>query len=690
MGIDDLPGKAVPSHTHQQLPHAKVLLLTLDIFPPLSSFGDPNAHPPTPQQTPSSAVFPSPGFQTPRAKQGSFSESGGWTPKFAEDYSVFNTTPGNLRGSNGPFLDFAPITPGPDLAGHKRLLSAESVAAEIATHATHFSPDPNAPLPPLDPAARLPSTPRHSQFSIDTAVFSDSKKKGAYDSQDISVPDARPTKTTVQHSTQTATPPPSSSKKGRKLAPKLNMQDEHGYSQPDFSGMPPQQDMTVFIGSGNDMFGYPMSAPVTAPANFWDPAAMGMDLDFSMPDTTLFQQPSQPGHRSMGSFDWSHEPQLFQEPSASSAATVLPENALPPKKERPLAPKPVVSDQMSGAMTDSFDVMHTGDGVDPGLLFGRTQTSTTDHNSEALPNGTFGANGQNSSFAGGSLRKKETKSVRAGNLPDRAFASSPVKSTARPGLSRSFSENRGKKTMGRGALPGLNTSRTSGPNNTASVGKTAGRTSPFKHQKRLSALASIPESSPHSRPRASVKFTIDAHGRARAESTLLTDPSQLSSSRASRGFGHDSQGSDDDSSETDDEPIIIPSRNTSFSASFALPDPLKPVGSIFHSSRRSISDRSTSTTTTLESQHASHNDEESEAETVMNGPQDGGDAASELRKVLEGRQRRSLQAGGRFGSTGSLSPTPQNRPHWPSEGRGVRCVCNRDRADESDGFMMQW
>jgi len=97
-------------------------------------------------------------FETPRTDHGNFDETGGWTPRFAEDYSVFNNTPGNLRGTQGPFADFVPpFSPFASSAGRKRPLSAEGLAAEIATHATHFSPNPNVPLPPVDPARRLPS-----------------------------------------------------------------------------------------------------------------------------------------------------------------------------------------------------------------------------------------------------------------------------------------------------------------------------------------------------------------------------------------------------------------------------------------------------------------------------------------------------------------------------------------------------
>ncbi|KAK0389183.1 hypothetical protein NLU13_2758 [Sarocladium strictum] len=663
-----------------------------------SSFGDPNAtrpHPPTPQQTPDTAVFPSPVFRTPRPKQGSFSESGGWTPIFAEDYSVFNATPGNLRGSNGPFVDFVAVTPVSVSTAHKRLLSVESVAAEIASHATQFSPDPNVPLPPLDPSCRIPSTPRSALLLNESPT---TQQHPLFSPKIRSSKKVRRGTLTSEPPTQTATPPPSTHKGARKLAPKTNMNDEQTYGQPDFSNMAQQHDMTAFMGSATDMFGYPMSAPVTGPASFWDPAAMGMDLDFSVTDANMFQAPTAPSHhRGIGSFDWSNDPQLFQEPSAPPALQATQNKPQSARRERALAPKPIVTGRLPeptmvrvdnfDGMQDPFGITHMGDGVNPGLLLSRPQTSAMDLSFNGTDSSALDpTNGAGPSRSNTGRRNANTKDARGGKLPDRAIASSPIKPSFRPGLTRSLSENRGKRGISRGSLTSLTPSRSE--QNLAAAPRQSGRVSPFKHQKRLSALASIPESSPNqARQRASVRFTIDSRGRARAESTMMTDsrgPSLSRSQSAREGLGRRSPGSDDDSSETDDEPIIIPSRNASFSASFALPDPLKPVGSIF-SSRRSISDKSSSTTT-IEGLNGGLNDEESEAETVMGEKKEGGgDAANELRKVMESRQRRSLH-NGHLHPGNSQSPTPQA---WPMEGRGVRCICHRNRTDESDGYMMQ-
>lgn len=646
------------------------------------------------------------------------------TPRFAEEYSVFNSTPGNLRGTHGPFADFVPATPASSSGGHKRLLSAEGLAVEIAAHVNHFSPNPNLPLPPVDPSRRLPSSP-------DTSTL----PKGFYAESDIPLSPTsarsrwskkarRGTITEQQEPSQVISPPPTARKGERKLAPKLNMQNDQTFGQPDFTD-PTQHDMTAaLMGNPGDIFGYPMSAPATAPANFWDPSIhMNMDLDFNIAGPHIFQPPTPSSHRHTGSFDWNADIQLFQDANVPPPSSNQ-ENVQPVRRERALAPKPPASGAAATGTSDSavpathptslddpFGIILPGDAVDPGLLFSRPQTSAMDSDFNAMAQSGSAeaaiAESGKSQPVGQVRKSSSVRGARNGKLPDRAVASSPIKPSARPGLGRSYSENRGKRALGRGSLPTLAPAARPAPqvNNGPSIsagrsnGRSSGRISPSKTMPRLSSLASIPETSPQYRPQTSVRFTIDAQGRARAETTIVGEGSGprkgLPRNRSSRDVSASrSWDSSDDDSSTDDEPIIIPSRNNSFSASFVLPDPRKPVGSIFHSSRRSISDRSASN---------SANDAESEAETVVNERQNkGGDATSELRKVVEDRQKRSNQVGsarsqrrvstsiGRHYPGGIISPTSLTESSYGSDSHGVRCVCDKTSADEGDGFMLQW
>ncbi|KAH7162334.1 hypothetical protein B0J13DRAFT_580082 [Dactylonectria estremocensis] len=658
-----------------------------DYFP---TFADLNPRPPTPKQTPTSAVFPS-----------SFTDAGGWTPCFAEDYSVFNSTPGNLRGSQGPF----------------RLLSAEGLAAEVAIHVNHFSPNPSLPLPPVDPSRRLASSPNSVTVPSEYTADSDSLPSPG--------PSKQPQSSSKKPRRGAATDPEGE----RKLAPKFKMQNDQSFGQPDFTGSQ-QHDIAALMAASGDMFGYPMSAPVGAPATFWDPSNMGMDLDFSAAPSNVFQSTPAHSHRHTGSFDWNSEIQLFQDPSAPSAPMqpINQGNMQPLPQDRILAPKPSISHPSTSAasvamsaafaasMDDPFGTMTPGDVVDPGMLFSRPQTSAME--SSFIPVTMSGSaeaaiarSGSRTPIPDELRRSASAKDMRNVLVPDRSFTSSPVK-TSRPGLNRSVSENRGRRTQNRPVLPKLapaarpvsQASSTSSVENTRPLVRSSGRASPLKSQHRLSGLASIPEAIPQPRTRTSVRFTIDSRGRARAETTILHGERDLdgtiSHQRTSRNRSQGLDFSSGDDSSTDDEPIIIPSRTNSFNASFALPDPLRPVGSIFHSSRRSVSDRSTSSF--VHDGAGSQHEAESEAETVMNDHYDKvGDATSELRKVIEDRQKRSNQIGNsrsqRFLQTSNLgsfrgdtiSPSTLTEASLMTDRQNMRCVCNRKASDEGDGFMVQ-
>ncbi|KAI0128726.1 hypothetical protein BJ170DRAFT_343348 [Xylariales sp. AK1849] len=703
---------------------------------PNSSFGDPNAQPPTPKQTPTSVVFPSPVFQTPKNDQGSFEDSSGWTPRFAEEYSVFNSTPGNLRGSQVTFVDFSISTPYQDSSSHKRLSAEglEGIAAQLATHVNHLSPNPNLPLPPVTPSRRLPSAP-----GPQITTHSQSDRASSFGLQESS--GKRSFQETVDgDQIQTATPPPSARKGARKLAPKIQttmMQNEQNYGQEFVVGTPQQSNMQNFV-TTPEMFGFPMSAPATAPVftdsrAFWetDTGMSGIDMDFSAAGSNMFQTPG--GHRPMSSLDWGRSNELFQESGVMPQQNQ--ESKAPTKKERPLAPKPIHPNtelhsqdpSMFGAsfMThvgDPFGMMNQGGGVNPGLLFTRPPSSSMEPatfdpmiqvplmQSMSQPVA-LQIPVEQSQHA--ELRHiASTKEIRATKNSDRASASSPIKPSGRPGLSRGFSENRGRKPVRKASLPTLApaarpaSQQGSGSRSMSHNLQRSGRISPLKSHQRLSSLSSIAESVTPT-VRTSVKFTIDSHGRARAETTKVAvdgdeepTPTAVRSRKEAKITSRSWGSSEDDESSEDEEPIIIPSRNTSF----ALPDPNKPSSSHpFQSSRGSISEQSSSSLGIYYNELSSSvNDPESEAETVLNEAENGrGDAASELRKVVEDRQKRTnvntsrrFVSGPAHSTASTISPTSLTEPGLPtpssSQGNSVRCVCNRaENPNNSDGFMVQ-
>lgn len=461
------------------------------------------------------------------------------------------------------------------------------------------------------------------------------------------------------------------------------------------------QDINMLLQGTGELYDYPMSAPVTAPPSFWDDTTnMSFNMDMGFVDTSGIdwtQPPMTPSHRPTNSFEWDNEITLFapSQLAPSPARQEPPRPAPPQRRERVLAPKPPAPQQSTGPAAPSTLVASsyhpnlgepfgtTNSGLESATLFNRPQTSGADSGFPA-PSAS-GSAGQivgseigNGPSGLGARSATNSRVARNGKLPDRASASSPIKpSTSRPGLSRSFSENRGRKAIVRsqpitqGAASRLNTQAAKNgiSKEPAPKARQSGRTSPLKNQSFLSALESIPESAIRPRKFSTVEL-VTVNGRAELVQQQ-SEPETNSESRGSGESNHDQWDMSDEES-SDDEPIIIPSRNTSF----ALPDPLKPVGSIFDSMN-------------------DEDDVESEAETIMNEGQDRKvDAASELRKVVENRQKQAKQANN-AGHSQKFQQAGHGRRLSTSSSvelgrRNIRCVCTRTSAEKDAGYLIKW
>ncbi|KAK4149257.1 hypothetical protein C8A00DRAFT_47092 [Chaetomidium leptoderma] len=717
---------------------------------PGSSFGDPTAQPPTPKRTPISAVLPSPVFETPKHGQERFDGSSGWTLRFAEEYSVFNATPGNLRGTQTPFPDFGPSTPYPGGTGQKRSLSTDGIGLGVSIHANELLSNPSLSLPPVEPSKVLRSSPTPLQTPTFDRPATASQLSGSIER---SAKKARRGTIVTEPQGQTVTPPPSARKSERKLAPKLDtaaMQNDQDFGQQaHYMASAQQQGMGNFMPTQGDMFGYPLSAPATAPPygtqrSFWDPdpSLAGMDIDFNANGAGVFQPPTP--HQSSGPVDWARTNQMLQ----SQGGMVGHGNghASGGDNQTSLVSQPPMSMLVTSSadhsmfaasyptpIDDPFGISDAGGAVNPGLLFSRPQSANMDAGSfnqvMAGPNlnptvgqdgGQMQSRAPSISKSAGRAELRRSTSTKDGppRKQDRTTASSPIKEAGRPGLSRSFSENRGKKTVGRPPLPPLAPRPRSQLVNNAGVNankpvvsqpqRPSGRSSPSKgshHHHRLSSLSAIPETTgPQMRTQA--KFMIDANGRARVETTVVVAEDEPSPSVSKRHSSYSvthhqswESADDDDDSSTDDEPIILPSRNTSF----ALPDPRRPTTiHPFHNSQRSISERSTTSYTSF--QGASQDNGDSDGETVVNDlaltRKASGDALSELRKLRETRQKQSSSSskpprfvpsqypGHAATSPTTMSDTSVPTPTADSMARGVRCVCNRAEASRND-FLVQ-
>ncbi|ETS84220.1 hypothetical protein PFICI_02245 [Pestalotiopsis fici W106-1] len=700
-------------------------------------FGVPSAQPPTPKQTPTSVVFPSPVFETPRNNVSSFEGFATGTPRFAEEYSVFDNTPNsNLQGADTPLADISVSNPYQTPLVQKRSFFSGDIASQIATHVNHLSPNPNLPLPPVDPSRRL-----QSSHSLLETVSSDQDGISPLGFQDPPTKKPRQTLEEIQ-AQQTLTPPPTAHKGARKLAPKLQMntlQNEDSYPPGFVLGTPQQSALPNFVTTPTDMFMYPLSAPATAPVYtdtrpFWDNDASmnGMDYSFGVGNSAMF--PAQ-GHRPMSSYDWGRANEMFQDTGIIPQQPLQAhESNVPARRERLLAPKPpsapplleagsqdtaMLGNSFIGSWDGSFGLVNSGEGVDPGLLFSRPQSSNmaptnanpTTQNPvpiQPMPQTTPVPIAPKPPQQTSVRRANSIKEIKPSKRAERAAASSPIKPSVRPALSRSASENKGR----RAALPALapaarpvpKQSIGSRPSSQGSRG--SGRISPLKSHHRLSSLSSIPESVTPKMTRASIKFTIDSHGRARAETTMVpvsddedATPKAIRTTKEVRPLSSGWDTSGEDESSEDDDPIIIPSRNQSF----ALPDPNKPTSTHpFQSSRRSVSEQgpNSSLGIYLNEPNISVADIDSDAETEVYEPQGSrGDAASELRKVVQDRQKRislntnQLYAPGPRSSASTVSPTSFTEASIltpSSHANAVRCVCRRiESPHNSDGFMIQ-
>ena len=687
-----------------------------------ASFG--NAQPPTPTQTPTSGQFPSPTFQTPR-NSSNFESRSGWTPTFAEEYTVFNSTPGRLTSSQHNFVESS--TPGPSTASaqSRRLSTTGDITAELASHVHHFSPNPRLPLPPVDPSNQLPSSP--GPYSTTHNRFDDSATK--------KITPRKPKKRLEEaFSGQTATPPASTSKGSRKLAPKIStdkMQNESQDCHYGNSQTPTHHPNALHFPSSSAEFFYPMSAPATAPvfANtkpFWDPDASmsGMDLDFAA-DVDLFSTSS---HRISNSFDWGRSNQMFQETVNVSQPSTQPEQTTTSKRQRPLAPKlPTTTAQLGASLPpfdfnsaavsdDPFSVANLGGGVDPGLLFSRTNSVSmrSDFRDSALPPSRPVTSHielkpyqhqlresqrdlEELRRSRGSRENSKTRRIERGSV------SSPIKAPSRPGIQRSISDSRSKRTQGKFEVTAPYRGAQVTPLQDRVISR-AGRISPVKHQRPIS-LTSIPEL-PAPRTRTEVKFTIDANGRARTETVVVEE--EPKTTRGGPPANEEWDSSQDESS-SDDEPILVPSRNSSF----AIPPQSKaPKLARFETGNRGVDIRRHSASGYTQSESSSQRSTRrdsmgSEAETVMEQDYGSGDATLVLRKIMEERKKSQLKArnprhhryvsdntprgNSQYSSSTNISPTTVTDPDGatPSSSRSgtTRCVCNNP---DSEGLMIQW
>lgn len=396
---------------------------------------------------------------------------GGWTPQFAEDYSMFNATPGRLVNGQRPFVDTSTVQALSSLTQNGQFHVEGDMVTGMGMHMHQLSPNSALAIAPAVSTNKVtsPAAPQ----SASRARFSDISKTPQKSKKRLDDP----------FSGQTATPPHSAGKGTRKLAPKIftvpnNAQVQgNGFESSNTNNHHPQ--LMSQSSAGMDPFGYPMSAPASAPffnsnKAIWDTSMDGMDLDFSTDSAGIFHQ----GHRPSNSIDWSRSNQMFQEsmnlsPQKSSEPKA---KAEPRKRHRLTASKSSLSTTSalptslpllsfsSATVTSNSIAMGTFPGaVDPGLIYSRPSTSNTSHGE--FENVTLPApraatspirnleqlepyQHQVREYTREQEELRRSRSFRESSLGyriDRRTASSPVKGSARPGVQRSVSESRDQR-----------------------------------------------------------------------------------------------------------------------------------------------------------------------------------------------------------------------------------------------------
>jgi hypothetical protein len=648
---------------------------------------------------------------------------------------VFNATPGRLTKTEGHYSEIA--TPRPSTASSHNDLLLATTDIDPADQ-IHFSASKNSPLPYANLSNQFPSFSHPSPSPHGTP--SEDKKK-------VNTP-RKPTRRLQEaFAGQTPTPPHSANRPARKLVPK----PARPTMQSGEDSLPQQQGAsahpnTLSISSQNQsIYSYPMSAPVTAPGymggkNFWDPdttmSGMSMDMDFMTANTGFFDPSVQdPFHNPI---NWNQNNGMAPSNldmtsfSAHSPHPTGSNGAFAPKQTIPHTSQPERSTTLLQGVTTSaetsFSILASSGGVDPGLLFSFHETNSPVVSRPATASSTL-TQSQVSHHDPSFIREPyqhqrreiqreqeeyQRSRVSRGNAALTSF-SSPLKKGLRPGLSRSNSDSRAR------LIPASQSARLGNiAPRMASAELKSGlvrrQTSPTKRLK-PNNLGSIPESVPG--PRTAIEFTIDEKGRARTETRIiLEDPPTVRKKTPS--IAGERWGSDPEESSSDDEPIIVPSGNNSFTMPTRRFD--KPRLGNFDTSFQSTDHgyRDFGDAVAPKRRLPSH-EEESEAETVMEDNDGTGNAANALRKVLESRKQASggqpvtqanLYSSNQFrhhpqlrpsygqqyynsSPPTNLSPTTVSDPDLatPTTDRGssmsdsTRCICH---SRDGDPFMIQW
>lgn len=661
-------------------------ITTADVYV-MSSFSH-AGEPPTPTKTPTSPNFFLNSFQTPKQGTRFYGPHSPWSPAFDSATSPDLKTPTQLS--------FTTPTKSPTKPSeHQRPSTGQDLETEIASHVHHLSPNPSLPLPPVEPSRQLSSSPGLSLPS--------ETKRRRLNTNESSI---TPLKTCFDKSPKLATnfagsmqtPPPTSTSASRRKAQQAQVaqlvkeatdngrrmsfpnsgkgEGAHG-STSQVEESPQQFPALQFSPEG---FGFPISGPATAPVYpqhklFWDPeqGSDTMNMDFPMDDTfTTFGMGMQKNlDPFVSTIDQGNGLQFPTSPAFKLIST----------SEEHMATFTTSSHAESPShTTTSARGKFPGNVVNPSLLFsspGRAaDVATMPVVSQAIEDDALRPYAHQLRDAQieldmGVARKPKRKRVpETGDSPavKAALLTLREDQIGRSGIERDHIDDIIEaKAIAR--------SRSRNSYGYTKERKEVGSRSLQKRRSRSRLHDS-------QQKRSSVTLTIDASGRAK---TVVADETKHAPRREILGDS-DSEDSESDSSSSSAEMVM------SQPQSFALPPQRHKqpkLGRFFndpksHSQRSSYAStlgsaniaKASSTQRTSSDVHTQRSSQayngagrvevDSEAETVIDTDDDGGDARSELKKVLQSRSQKkaskqAMRPESRDGFTGQ-------RRAYPSQG----------------------
>ncbi|KAI9863344.1 MAG: hypothetical protein M1813_003786 [Trichoglossum hirsutum] len=330
-----------------------------------------------------------------------------------------------------------------------------------------------------------------------------------------------------------------------------------------------------------DMYGYPLSAPASAPAIshklFWDPNSEmnSVGVSFATGEHSLVDQNAPAPDQNL---DWGLEEQNTRTlgvQHSAAAFSFLSDNRL----SRSLAP---TSESFSGSTAFEFPQVplpHTSpdsytyipaisDGaVNPNLIFSfstepgpsyRIEHSEPDV-SRMQPYHHQTLEREREREFENARKSRQQKPMNFHGRGSTGPLNVSIERTQPPSSKRSVSESV-MSNLNRARMPGQpSIAGTCSPIDENTAPKRRG--SPSKRAKQQATLSSIPEKR-HPQPRTTISFTIDDHGHAKAEAKLVVEESEWEK-EIGVGTGYDEDDTESDTS-TDSDIPDIPSRKSSF------------------------------------------------------------------------------------------------------------------------------